>query len=180
MKITNFFKHLHTVNKHRFYVFKLSLKAGIPIRGLLHDLSKYSPVEFWEGVKYYNGKKSPISVCVQENGYSKAWLHHKGKNKHHFEYWIDFATEEKAAIIPYKYAVEMICDTLAASIVYNGKDWKKDTQLNYYNKRTDKEFINPKIQKFLLTVYEQIAKDGIDKVVTSKNLKEIYNSSINN
>ena len=74
----------------------------------------------------------------------------------------------------------MICDTLAASIVYNGKEWKKDTQLNYYNKRTDKEFINPKIQKFLLTVYEQIAKDGIDKVVTSKNLKEIYNSSINN
>ena len=180
MKIMNFFRHLHTVNKHRFYVFKLSLKAGIPMRGLLHDLSKYSPIEFWEGVKYFNGRKSPISVCVQENGYSKAWLHHKGRNKHHFEYWIDFATEEKAAVIPYKYAVEMICDTLAASIVYNGKEWKKDTQLNYYNKRTDKEYINPKIQKFLLTVYEQIAKDGIDKVITRKNLKKIYSESINN
>ena len=180
MKIMNFFRHLHTVNKHRFYVFKLSLKAGIPMRGLLHDLSKYSPIEFWEGVKYFNGRKSPISVCVQENGYSKAWLHHKGRNKHHFVYWIDFATEEKAAVIPYKYAVEMICDTLAASIVYNGKEWKKDTQLNYYNKRTDKEYINPKIQKFLLTVYEQIAKDGIDKVITRKNLKKIYSESINN
>lgn len=168
------------VNKHRFYVFKLSLKAGIPIRGLLHDLSKYSPIEFWEGVKYFNGKKSPISICIQENGYSKAWLHHKGRNKHHFEYWIDFASKEKFAIIPYKYAVEMICDTLSASIVYNGKDWKKDTQLNYYNKRTDKEYINPKIQKFLLTVYEQIAQDGIDKVINRKNLKKIYNESINN
>lgn len=178
MKIKNFFLHLHTVNKHRFYVFKLSIKAGIPIRGLLHDLSKYSPVEFWEGVKYYNGKRSPISLCVQENGYSKAWLHHKGKNKHHFEYWIDFATENKALIIPYKYAVEMICDTLAASLVYNGKDWKNDTQLKYYNNRKDKEYINPKIQKLLLTVYEQIAKDGIDKVITRDNLKKIYNMSI--
>ena len=180
MKIMNFFKHLHTVNKHRFYVFKLSLKAGIPMRGLLHDLSKYSPTEFWEGVKYFNGRKSPISVCIEENGYSKAWLHHKGRNKHHFEYWIDFATKEKAPVIPYKYAVEMICDTLAASIVYNGKEWKKDTQLNYYNNVTKKEYINPKIQKFLLTVYEEIAKNGIDKVITRKKLKKIYSESINN
>ena len=150
------------------------------MRGLLHDLSKYSPIEFWEGVKYFNGKKSPISVCVQENGYSMAWLHHNGRNKQHFEYWVDFAIEEKAAVIPYKYAVEMICDTLATSIVYNGKEWKNDTQLNYSNKRTDKEYINPKIHRFLLTVYEQIAKDGIDKVVTSKNLKKIYSESINN
>ena len=178
MKIENFFKHLHTVNKHRFYVFKLSLKAGIPVRGLLHDLSKYSPTEFWEGVKYYNGKRSPISVCKQENGYSEAWLHHKGRNKHHFEYWIDLQAENKTPIIPYKYAVEMICDTLAASLVYNGKEWKRDTPLNYFNKRKDKEYINLGIQKFLLTVYEQIANDGIDKVVTSHNLKRIYEECV--
>lgn len=178
MKIKNFFGHLHTVNKHRFYVFKLSIKAGIPIRGLLHDLSKYSPLEFWEGVKYYNGKKSPITVCIQEKGYSKAWLHHKGKNKHHYEYWTDFTLKEKGIIMPYKYAAEMICDTLAAGIVYNGKEWKNDTQLKYYNNRPDKEYINPKIQKFLLTVYKQVVKDGIDKVITSKNLKKIYNMSI--
>lgn len=178
MKIVNFFKHLHTVNKHRLYVFKLSIKAGIPIRGLLHDLSKYSPTEFWEGVKYYNGKRSPISVCKKENGYSEAWLHHKGRNKHHFEYWIDLATEDKTPIIPYKYAVEMICDTLAASLVYNGKEWKQDTPLNYFNKRKDKEYINPKIQEFLLTVYKQVASDGIDKVVTSNNLKKIYKECV--
>ena len=178
MKIMNFFRHLHTVNKHRFYVFKLSIKAGIPIRGLLHDLSKYSPTEFWEGVKYFNGRKSPISVCIEENGYSKAWLHHKGRNKHHFEYWIDLQAENKTPVIPYKYAAEMICDTLAASLVYNGKEWKRDTPLNYYNKRKDKEYINPKIQKFLLTVYEQVSKEGIDDVVTSHNLKKIYEECV--
>ena len=72
MKLKNFFGHLHTVNKHRWYVFKLSVRAGIPIRGLLHDLSKYSPTEFWEGVKYFDGKVSPIKICKKENGYSKA------------------------------------------------------------------------------------------------------------
>ena len=81
--------------------------------------------------------------------------------------------------MPYKYAVEMVCDTLAAGIVYNGKDWKRDTQLNYYNNRTDKDYIHPKIRKFLLTVYEQVAREGIDKTITSKNLKRIYNDSIN-
>ena len=83
--ISNFFKHLHMVNKHKYLVFKLSLKAGIPLRGLLHDLSKYLPIEFFEGVKYYDGKISPIKVCKKENGYSKAWLHHRGRNKHHAE-----------------------------------------------------------------------------------------------
>ena len=72
----------------------------------------------------------------------------------------------------------MICDTLAASLVYNGRDWKKDTPLNYYNGRKDKEYINPKIQKFLLTVYEQVANEGIYNVVTSKNLKKIYKECV--
>ena len=121
MKIKNFFKHLNLVNKHRFLVFKLALKAGIPYRGLVHDLSKYSPVEFIESVKYYNGELSPIKVSKEENGYSKAWLHHKRRNKHHFEYWYDFNAPNKTPIIPYKYNVEMICYTLVASMIYKGK-----------------------------------------------------------
>ena len=100
MKLGNLLKHFHTVNKHRFYVFKLSIKAGIPIRGVLHDLSKYSPTEFFEGVKYYNGKRSPITICRQENGYSEAWLHHKGRNKHHYEYWYDYDAPENSPVMP--------------------------------------------------------------------------------
>lgn len=174
MKIKNFFKHLHLINKHKYYVFKLSLKAGIPLQGLMHDLSKYSPIEFFEGVKYYNGKKSPISFCKRENGYSKAWLHHKGRNKHHFEYWYDFNAPDKTPVIPYKYTVEMICDTIAASLVYLGKDWTKDSQLEYFKNRKDLEYINDKIKKILEEVYKQIAKQGIDKTINKKNLKKIY------
>ena len=89
--IKNLVLHFNLVNKHRFKVFKLCCKAGIPFRGLLHDLSKYSPTEFFESVKYYEGSYSPITNCKKENGYSKAWLHHKGRNKHHYEYWYDYS-----------------------------------------------------------------------------------------
>lgn len=178
--IKNFFGHLHTINKHRFYVFKLSIRAGIVFRGLMHDLSKYSPVEFFEGVKYYNGKRSPIPFCKKEKGYSKAWLHHKGRNKHHFEYWIDNVAPNKTPVIPYKYTVEMICDTIAAGLVYKGKEWTNSSPLEYYNNRKDKEYINEDIKKVLVTVYEQVAKNGINKTITRKNLKKIYNTYVTN
>ena len=64
LKIKNFIGHLKTITYHKIVVFKLCVKAGILYRGLVHDLSKYSPTEFWEGVKYYQeGKRSPISYC---------------------------------------------------------------------------------------------------------------------
>lgn len=178
--IKNFFGHLHTINKHKFYVFKLSIRAGIVFRGLMHDLSKYSPVEFFEGVKYYNGKRSPIPFCKKEKGYSKAWLHHKGRNKHHFEYWIDNVAPNKTPVIPYKYTVEMICDTIAAGLVYKGKEWTNSSPLEYYNNRKDKEYINEDIKKVLVTVYEQVSKNGINKTITRKNLKKIYNTYVAN
>ena len=101
------YKHFLTVTKHKYYVFRLSIKAGIPVRGFLHDFSKYSFTEFWESAKYYtDGKSSPITNCKRERGYSKAWLHHKGKNKHHHEYWYDYETTDEVPVIPYKYTVE--------------------------------------------------------------------------
>ena len=132
MKLSNIFGHLKTITKHKWIVFKLSIKAGIPIRGLLHDLSKYSLTEFIESAKYYQGgKRSPIAKAREIQNYSKAWLHHKGRNKHHLEYWYDFEMENPP-IIPLKYAIEMVCDKLAASIVYEGKNWKKESELKYW------------------------------------------------
>ena len=178
MKLRNLIGHLNTVNSHRFMVFKLSIKAGIPFRGLIHDLSKYHPIEFFEGVKYFDGKISPIKVCKKKEGYSKAWLHHKGRNKHHFEYWYDFNTPDKTPVIPYKYVAEMICDNLSASLTYNKKNWSADNQLNYFLNRTDLDYLNEKVKNILIEVYEDIVKDGINKTITSKNLKRIYKKHI--
>ena len=176
--IKNLVLHFNLVNKHRFKVFKLCCKAGIPFRGLVHDLSKYSPVEFFESVKYYNGGYSPISNCKKENGYSKAWLHHKGRNKHHHEYWYDYAAPEKTPVMPYKYTVEMICDTLAAGMTYQGKNWTRDYQLNYYLVDRKRKNINPKIDAILLEVYGMVAENGIDYVINQKTLKMIYNKHV--
>ena len=175
MKLSNVFKHTKLVFKHKWVVFKLCYKIGIPWRGFLHDWSKFTPVEFWESVKYYDGHKSPIKVCKQYNGYSKAWLHHKGRNKHHYEYWVDLALpKEKAIIIPYKYAAEMICDKLAAGMVYNGKTWTPNMQLDYYMKERETALIHPQIDQFMLAIFTEISKNGLNKTLTKKNIKKIY------
>lgn len=178
MKIKNVFKHLHLVNKHRFLVFKLAVRAGIPFRGLIHDLSKYSPTEFIESIKYYDGNISPLRVSRKVNGYSKAWLHHKGRNKHHFEYWYDFNAPDKTPIIPYKYTVEMICDTIAAGMAYKGKNWTPKDCLEYFENRNDKEYINDSIKDILRDVYKQIETNGIKNTITKKKLKKIYNKHV--
>ena len=172
--IKKFFLHLHLVNKHRWIVFKLCVKAGIPFRGLLHDLSKYSPTEFWESVKFYNGSHSPILEAREVNGYSKAWLHHKGRNKHHSEYWYDSRAKVPSPIMPYKYVVEMICDKLAAGIAYNGKNWTNSTQKEYWKRNKDTELLNENVKNLLTEAFEQVSIQGIDKTVTSKNLKSLY------
>lgn len=110
-------KHFKTIIKHKFWVMKLCFKCKLYKRGLLHDLSKFSPVEFFNSAKYYKGYKSPIEAEKQAKGYSLAWLHHKGRNPHHWEYWLDGANAIK---IPYEYAVEMVCDWAAANMVYTG------------------------------------------------------------
>lgn len=178
MKLKNIFGHLKTITKHKWIVFKLSIKAGIPIRGLLHDLSKYSPTEFFESVKYYQGgKRSPLAYSREKNGYSLAWLHHKGRNKHHVEYWLDEGLKEQP-IIPFKYCAEMICDKLAASIVYEGKNWTNESELRYWNSREkDRITMNEKIRNFITEVMEEVAKNGIDETISKKNLKHIYDKN---
>lgn len=177
--IKKFFGHLHTINKHRFKVFILCCKCGIPIRGLLHDLSKYSPTEFFEGVKYYaSGKKSPIIMCKQEKGYSPAWLHHKGRNKHHSEYWLDLCAPSKVPVIPFKYSVEMVCDRIAACKTYQGKKYKDISPYYYWNKHRDDELMNKKNQKFLTEVFEELSVHSEKKVLNKKHLLKIYNKHV--
>ena len=134
----NFFKHLATVSKHRREVRKLCFKAGLVRQGLTHDLSKYSRAEFWLGVKYYQGYRSPQAREREVLGYSAAWLHHKGRNKHHFEYWMDFADGKKVYVqMPAKYFAEMVCDRIAASKIYLKDKYTTSSPLEYFLTRTD-------------------------------------------
>ncbi len=179
MKKSNIIKHFKLVTYHKWLVFKLCCKVGEPWRGFMHDFSKYSPTEFFESAKYYVGTHSPITEAKKENGYSKAWLHHKGRNKHHSEYWVDENAPEKTPIIPYPYAVEMVCDKIAAGMAYMGKNFTKEYELKYWEIEITKIKINEKIAQFITEVLTRVAKDGIDKTLTKNNMKEIYKKYVN-
>lgn len=174
MYLKNIVGHFMVITRHRWVVFKLCCKVGEPWRGLVHDLSKYSPTEFWEGVKYFNGKHSPITDAKKDKGYSQAWLHHKGRNKHHTDYWVDLSAPDKTPIIPYQYVAEMLCDKLAAGMVYKGKDWTKEYELDYWLNERDKTLVNDQVEALITEFLTQVSKDGIDKVLTKKNVKALY------
>ena len=82
--------HFDTITHHKLLVMKYCFACGLYRQGLAHDLSKYSPTEFIPGCIYYQGDHSPNEAERQAKGYTAAWLHHKGRNKHHLEYWIDY------------------------------------------------------------------------------------------
>lgn len=172
--MSKFFKHLHTINRHRFEVFKLCCKVGIPFRGLVHDLSKYSFEEFFESVKYYtNGTISPLLTSKKENGYSRAWLHHFGRNKHHFEYWYDYDARIETPVIPFKYMKEMVCDRIAASKVYYKNNYSNNRALEYFNSQKDKIKMDKRLISFLEEVFTRLSKEG-ENFLNNKNLKELY------
>lgn len=129
-----FWKHLRTVMKHRRLVRKGCFAVGLYRQGLTHDLSKYSPTEFRSGLKYYQGTRSPNSKERELFGYSLAWMHHKGRNRHHFEYWTDLSVKTKRyepVQMPRNYLVEMVMDRIAACKTYHGKDYKEGDALEY-------------------------------------------------
>lgn len=169
------FKHFMTITKHRFLVLKYCFKAGLYRQGLTHDLSKYSFTEFFSGAKYYNGARSPIGIERKIVGYSKAWLHHKGRNKHHFEYWVDLNLEEKAykpVMMPDRYIAESFCDHLAASKVYNKKNFVPQMVIDYYYQK-EKAFLpmHPITQaKFenLLKIYLEEGEKATFKYIKQK------------
>lgn len=128
-------KHFITITKHRHKVMVHCFKAGIGYQGIFHDLSKYSPAEFIPGAKYYQGTRSPNEKERDLFGYSLAWMHHKGRNKHHFEYWRDLNMQTKLyepVPMPLRYVTEMFCDRVAASKIYQGKRYTDSSALEYY------------------------------------------------
>lgn len=148
------FNHFKTISTHKFLVMNDCFKIGLYKQGLLHDLSKYTPCEFMTGIKYYQGFRSPNSAEVDDKGYSSAWLHHKGRNKHHFEYWVDFAPRNpneplRKAPMPDKYICEMFVDRVVACKVYNKDKFTNSDPLNYYLSGNTAQFLHERTRIIL-------------------------------
>lgn len=148
--MNNYVEHFKTICKHKYYVFKECCKAGIPLRGILHDLSKFSPTEFIESAKYYVGTSSPIVECKKDKGYSKAWFHHRGRNKHHYEYWVDnFDEGMTLTLMPLDDCIEMLCDFIGAGKAYMGKDFTLEKEWRWWLDKREKVLMHPVVWWFI-------------------------------
>ena len=162
-------RHLKTISHHKKLVMEGCFKVGLYGQGLLHDLSKYTPSEFLVGCRYYQGTRSPNNAEREATGYSTAWLHHKGRNKHHYEYWIDYSANPEEGIVglkmPVKYVVEMFIDRIAASKTYQGEKYTDRHPLEYYEKGAARlgRMIHPETAGLLKRLLEMLAEEGEEK-----------------
>lgn len=164
-EMTYSWRHLKTISKHRWIVFCLMCKCGYPLQGMAHDLSKFSTTEFLSSARYFQGNRSPIEAEKDALGYSVAWMHHKGHNPHHWEYWVDFGKngEPIPVRIPYKYVIEMICDFVAAGMTYSKEAWTQEEPLRYFDKVRKGRHFHPETERLICLYLTEIAKRGVDR-----------------
>lgn len=162
----NAWKHFCTITKHRWAVRKGCFAVGLYWQGLTHDLSKYSPTEFLRGIQYYQGTRSPNSREREVIGYSMAWMHHKGRNKHHFEYWTDLNIQTRCYApvqMPRKYLTEMCMDRIAACKIYHGKEYQDGDALEYLQRSLeirDLTMMHPETKKQLIYILKMLRDKG--------------------
>ena len=157
------FRHFCTITKHRHKVIAHCFRVGIGRQGLFHDLSKYSPTEFIPGAKYYQGSRSPNERERELFGYSAAWMHHKGRNRHHLEYWNDLnpATKRYEPVkMPVRFVKEMFCDRVAASKIYQGKNYTDAYPLYYFQRGNAREKMHPETADLLESWLTLLANEG--------------------
>ena len=164
--MNKFFGHLSTVLTHKKYVRQACFKMGLYWQGLTHDLSKFSPTEFLPGVRYFLGTKSPTTAERQEKGYSQAWMHHQGRNRHHFEYWVDYTGKHRAERspipMPLKYVGEMVADRYAACKTYHKENYNQKDALEYFLGEKELIPMHPDTKKLLEEILTVMANNGED------------------
>ena len=160
--------HFKTITQHRILVRRYCFRLGLYVQGLTHDLSKYAPAEFWRGAKYYQGNRSPNDAERKETGLSIAWLHHKGRNRHHFEYWIDYCIAPDGSVymggckMPIRYVAEMFCDRIAACRVYLKERYNDSSAYDYFIRSRDHLMIHPETAEELETMLRVLKEQGED------------------
>ena len=166
-------QHFKTITHHKWLVLCGCFRVGLYWQGITHDLSKYMPAEFMVGVRYFQGTRSPNAAEREEKGYSEAWMHHKGRNRHHYEYWTDLSYQTRqyeSVEMPRNYFVEMIMDRRAACLVYQGKNYRDDSALIYFDRSKEKMLMHPETRRQLSYVLTMLAEQGEQE--TFRYLKE--------
>lgn len=177
MKRGHAIDHLKTITRHKRLVAGYCFRMGLIRQGLLHDLSKYSLAEFLEGAVYWQGTRSPNNAEREATGLSLAWLHHKGRNRHHFEYWIDYGlncdTIIRGVPIPRRFIAEMIADRISASRVYLGSDYTDRAPLEYFLLSRDRMwFVHDQVKEHLSFLLGMLAVRGEEETI--RYIRKVY------
>ena len=164
--------HFKTITGHKLLVAQGCFRVGLYRQGLLHDLSKYHPVEFLVGARYYQGNCSPNNAERDETGCSEAWMHHKGRNRHHYEYWYDYPehpgdinpdlnpSRTVPVKMPGRYVVEMLMDRIAASKIYRKQDYTDQDPIAYYLRGNTRKMMHPETADLLEKLLNMLAEKG--------------------
>ena len=156
-------RHFKTITYHRWLVRQGCFKVGLYWLGLVHDLSKYTPTEFRVGAKYYQGNRSPNGAERDDKGYSLAWMHHKGRNRHHYEYWTDLSPKTgryESVPMPRKYLAEMVMDRIAACKTYRGSAYDDGAALDYLQHSIERELLHNKTRRELVYLLTMLKEKG--------------------
>ena len=171
----NAYLHFKKICIHKYWVAKYCFRCGLYWQGIIHDLSKFSPVEFFESVEFYQGTRSPIDACKALKGYSGAWMHHKGRNPHHYEYWVDNLDYGGIPLsMPKKYAIEMLCDYIGAGHAYSDGEFSYEAEYKWWlNKKSHGIKMHPKTIEFVDTALS-LARTFGDNVITKESLDLLW------
>ena len=186
------FKHFVLITKHRHRVIRNASHMGIFWHSLKHDLTKYGWLEFHTSSKYYVGDHSPVyEERLHNNYFSRVCQHHTKRNPHHWEYWADFfGGHILAKRMPWKYAVEYVCDVLSASYTYNPKEFRSDSAYKYFEGKKDHYFLNKGTSEFISWCLLQYAESGwkhlhkketkakFDEIASRTNEVDVYETSL--
>ena len=103
-------------------------------------------------------------------------MHHKGRNKHHFEYWTDYSLDighgMECVRMPRKYFVESVMDRIAACKVYRGKTYTDSSAWEYLTTRDSEALMNKDDFAELGRILKMLADKGEKE--TFAYLKNVY------
>lgn len=135
-----YWEYFRYLAKHKWYVFIECCKMGIPIRGMLHDLSKFRLCELIPYAHHFYGKKKKV-----DTEYDSAWLHHVHHNDHHWQYWVIVDEDEELALkMPARCAKELVADWRGVAYAKNQPDIK-----GWYLARRNKIKLHPETRAWI-------------------------------
>lgn len=135
-------KYLSYVLRHKWYVFLECCKYGLVWRGIVHDLSKFRPREWFAYAEHFygpnshdkDGRYTPMRdktgyykpIDTGDAAFDRAWFWHQKVNSHHWQFWFQIHNTDDIHFgtileMPHNDMVEMFCDWHGASRAQGNK-----------------------------------------------------------